>query len=69
VRAVSVAGERREERERVFERFHRARRDAPGVGLGLAIGKASVREHSGEIRATERAGGGARFDVRVPIAT
>jgi signal transduction histidine kinase len=58
-----------EERERVFERFHRSRRDVPGVGLGLAIVKAIVREHRGEITLSERPGGGARFEVRVPVAS
>jgi len=56
------------ERERVFERFHRGRRDVPGVGLGLAIARAIVREHGGTIVAGERAGGGARFEVSLPLA-
>ncbi len=54
------------ERERVFARFHRGRRDVPGVGLGLAIARAIVLEHKGTISCGERVGGGARFEVRLP---
>ena len=38
-----------------------------GVGLGLAICRAIVRAHGGDIRARERAGGGARFEFTLPI--
>jgi len=39
-----------EEREAVFERFHRASGDStPGIGLGLAIVKAIVERHHGSI--------------------
>ncbi len=55
-------------RTRIFERFYRAdpARSGDGVGLGLAMAKAIVTAHGGSIDAAERAGGGARFLVRLP---
>lgn len=60
-----------EELDHVFERFFRAdeaRRtaDAGGSGLGLSIARAIVDLHGGEIRAANRAEGGAVFTVLVP---
>lgn len=55
--------------ERVFEKFYQARHEAPqsGVGLGLAICKAIVEVHGGNIRAANRPGGGAMFTIELPI--
>lgn len=60
-------GVRVEDRPRVFDRFWRAP-DAPagGSGLGLAIASWIVDRHGGTIRVTDRVGGGARFEVRLP---
>ena len=56
--------------ERIFHRFYRVDRSrsqaVPGVGLGLAITKHLVLLHGGSIRAYNRAGGGATFEVRLP---
>ena len=57
-----------EERERVFERFHRidaARsRNSGGAGLGLAIVRAIADAHGGEVHARERPDGpGARLEL------
>ncbi|HEV7921985.1 MAG TPA: ATP-binding protein [Thermoanaerobaculia bacterium] len=58
------------ELERIFNRFYRVDRSrsqtVPGVGLGLAIAKHLVLLHGGTIRACNRAGGGATFEVRLP---
>lgn len=57
------------DRERIFDRFHRARevRSRPGAGLGLAIarGAAEAMEGSLELVPSPR---GARFELRLPRA-
>jgi two-component system OmpR family sensor kinase len=59
-----------EERERVFDRFHRSEsardRDSGGSGLGLAICRAIVELHGGTIWAEESPLGGARVAFEVP---
>jgi two-component system, OmpR family, sensor kinase len=59
-----------DQRERVFERFHRtdqARdRVSGGAGLGLSIVRAIAQAHGGRVRATARRGGGARFELELP---
>ncbi|HYC91899.1 MAG TPA: ATP-binding protein [Thermoanaerobaculia bacterium] len=58
------------ELERIFNRFYRVdrSRSQPGTGLGLAIAKHLVAAHGGTIRAYNRPGGGATFEVRFPAA-
>ena len=53
----------------VFERFYRAQ-GAPGggTGLGLAIAAWIVERHDGRIAVSNRAEGGASFDVRLPAS-
>ena len=58
-----------DEREIVFERFHRGRagRTGPsGSGLGLAIARELIREWGGEVTITNRDGGGAVTTVSLP---
>ena len=57
--------------ERVFESFQQGRSDSniAGVGLGLAICRAGARLHGGEICAMNNPGGGARFEISLPVAT
>jgi len=59
-----------EDVERIFNRFYRVdrSRSVPGAGLGLAIAKHLVALHGGTIRAFNRRGGGAGFEVRLPLA-
>jgi signal transduction histidine kinase len=53
-------------RERLFEPFASAGKKN-GLGLGLALSRQTVQAHGGEIWADQRAVGGARFWVRLPI--
>jgi signal transduction histidine kinase len=59
-----------DERERVFDRFHRtdAARDraSGGTGLGLAIVRAIAEAHGGHVAATAAAHGGARIELELP---
>lgn len=58
----------RDER-RLFDKFYRGDvKGGRGVGLGLAICRAIVEAHQGEIEAHNRAGGGAIFRVRIQAA-
>lgn len=61
-------GIRVEDLPRLFDRFWRAA-DAPpgGVGLGLSIAAWIVQQHHGQITAENRPGGGARFEVILPV--
>jgi signal transduction histidine kinase len=59
-----------EQRERVFDRFHRtdAARDraSGGAGLGLAIVRAIAEAHSGRVAAERSPEGGARIELELP---
>lgn len=56
------------DRERLFDKFQRGRDEGTivGAGLGLAICRAIVRAHGGEIEASDRPGGGARLQFTLP---
>jgi len=60
------------DRERIFEPFYRAdasrSRDSGGAGLGLSIVSAVVAAHGGHVQVRETHGGGATFDVQLPLA-
>jgi two-component system, OmpR family, sensor kinase len=62
-----------DQRERVFDRFHRtdsARdRASGGTGLGLAIVDAIAQAHGGGVAAGESPSGGARIEMRLPRFT
>lgn len=55
------------DRERIFERFTRTdssrSRDTGGVGLGLAVVRATAQRHGGDVRCDTSPNGGARFVV------
>jgi len=57
--------------ERLFEKFQRGHSESNivGVGLGLAICRAAARLHGGDIRALDNPGGGARFEISLPVET
>ncbi len=55
-----------EDAERLFDKFYRAA-GGPGVGLGLAIARAIVTAHGGQIHAERREPRGARFVFTLPL--
>ncbi|HEY7600369.1 MAG TPA: sensor histidine kinase, partial [Candidatus Limnocylindrales bacterium] len=59
-----------EEREHIFERFHRGRAAGPesGFGLGLAIGRELAERMGGELRLADREPPGACFVFTLPAA-
>jgi two-component system OmpR family sensor kinase len=58
-------------RGRIFERFHRAdperSRDQGGSGLGLSIVAGVVAAHGGRVTVADTVGGGATFQVELPL--
>src|SRR5687768_4807942 len=57
-------------RDRIFElgyRTQNAAAVAAGLGLGLYIASAIVRQHGGRLEATERVSGGSVFTLRLPL--
>jgi signal transduction histidine kinase len=59
-------------RRRLFRPFHRSAEQAagaePGIGLGLALSRRLARGFGGDLRVVEPAGGGAAFELRLPLA-
>ncbi|MDR3531154.1 MAG: ATP-binding protein, partial [Rhodopila sp.] len=59
------------ELQRVFEPFHRLEqsrsRETGGTGLGLSIALSIVQVHGGEITLTNRAEGGLRARILLPL--
>jgi two-component system OmpR family sensor kinase len=57
--------------KRIFEPFYRAdpsrSRDSGGAGLGLSIVTAVVSAHGGQVKVKETRGGGATFEVELPL--
>jgi signal transduction histidine kinase len=58
--------------ERIFEPFYRlpgaSERDG-GVGLGLSLVRSIALRHGGTVQCSNRASGGACFEIRLPTAS
>jgi signal transduction histidine kinase len=52
----------------IFDAFVTTRLDSKGTGLGLTVSEGIVRQHGGSITASNRNGGGARLEVKLPAA-
>jgi signal transduction histidine kinase len=63
------AGVPPDERDRVFDQFHRVRRidSQPGLGLGLPIVRGLVAAFGGRVWIEDAPGGGAAFRVALPL--
>ena len=56
------------DRERIFQPFERgASKGSGGAGIGLAVVRRIVTEHHGSVAVADRAAGGARFVVTLPL--
>ncbi len=55
-------------RDRLFEPFATTKASGQGMGLGLAISAAIVKEHGGEIACRDGGASGAVFEVILPVA-
>jgi two-component system osmolarity sensor histidine kinase EnvZ len=66
-RGPGIATDQHEKVTRPFVRLNEARSDVHGSGLGLAIVERAARLHHGELRLSERVGGGLTAEVRLPV--
>jgi len=57
-----------EQRERIFEPFHRLQPRTRGAGLGLNLARSIVQRHGGEIVALSGSRGGACFRITLAVA-
>lgn len=53
----------------IFDPFYTTKRPGRGVGLGLSICKAIMKEHNGNVEGASAPGGGAVFTVTLPLQT
>ncbi len=65
------SGVRKDELDKVFERFHRGgdelTRTVKGSGLGLTIVKQIVEAHHGKVSVESEPGSGSTFSIRIPL--
>ncbi len=58
-------GFKKEDMPHLFERFYRGKNSSGnGIGIGLALAKEIIERQNGTIRAKNRLGGGACFEIR-----
>jgi len=57
-----------EEAERIFEPFYTTKEPGRGTGLGLAVAYSMIKNHGGNIVASNRSTGGGLFRVFLPVS-
>jgi PAS domain S-box-containing protein len=64
------AGIKKEDQERIFQRFERAASmdEGSGLGLGLFVARQIVEAHEGRVELESEPGKGAKFVVRIPLS-
>ncbi len=67
--AVRDNGHGIDDLENLFEPFYTTKKPGEGVGLGLAISSGIVKDLGGRLTARNAPGGGAVFEVQLPILT
>jgi two-component system C4-dicarboxylate transport sensor histidine kinase DctB len=67
--AVRDNGHGIDDLDNLFEPFYTTKRPGEGVGLGLAISSGIVKDLGGRLTARNAQGGGAVFEVQLPILT
>lgn len=67
--AVRDNGHGIDDLENLFEPFYTTKKPGEGVGLGLAISSGIVKDLGGRLTARNATGGGAVFEVQLPILT
>jgi signal transduction histidine kinase len=56
-----------EDRERIFQPFYTTKDPGKGTGLGLAVSRRIAEEHGGGLTVRDAEGGGAAFDLWLPL--
>jgi signal transduction histidine kinase len=54
--------------EKIFEPFFTTKRNGEGTGLGLAVCRKIIEQHSGKISVSSRPGEGTEFHIAIPHA-